>query len=78
MSKKELTKESLAQAVEQLNDFLKSGVYLNATDKEILRTAECCDIYSAMKYYFTTEDYEGSFEEYLVEELKWFFHNLNK
>ena len=66
--------------VDTFNSFMEQQKDLSKrfTDKQILDTAECCDISGAMEYYFMTESYEGSFEEYLLEQLKWFLDHLNK
>lgn len=47
-------------------------------DKNLLHWAEQTDILGAMQYYFHTENYEGSFEEYATEQLQYFLDLIAK
>ena len=47
-------------------------------DKNLLKLAEQTDILGALQYYFHTENYEGSFEEYATEQLEYFLNSIQK
>lgn len=47
-------------------------------DKNLLHWAEQTDILGALQYYFVTESYDGSFEEYATEQLQYFLDLIYK
>ena len=51
---------------------------IKKVDKNLLEIAERFDILCALQYYYHTENYEGSFDEYASEQLKGFLDNVQK